>query len=106
MVDFRSIKYLISIFLSASKLSDNRKCFTAAITKLTETKSYKHAKDNKNWIKTSEIEALERTNTWTLVTLPTGKHCIGCKWVYKINHKSDGTMVIYKARLVEKGYTQ
>lgn len=40
------------------------------------------------------------------MTLPEGKTPIGCKWVYKIKRKSDGTVDRHKARLEEKGYTQ
>ena len=31
---------------------------------------------------------------------------MGCKGVFKIKHKADGTIERYKARLVAKGYTQ
>jgi len=38
--------------------------------------------------------------------LPLIKAVIGCKWIYKIKHKYDGSIVRYKAKLVVKGYTQ
>ena len=53
-----------------------------------------------------EIEALEVTNTWSLVPLPPGKRPIGCKWVYRVKYLPDGTIERYKARLVAKGFTQ
>lgn len=31
---------------------------------------------------------------------------IGCKWVYKVNLKPDGSVEHYEVRLVAKGYTQ
>ncbi|XP_024195983.1 uncharacterized mitochondrial protein AtMg00820-like [Rosa chinensis] len=55
---------------------------------------------------TSEIQALEANNTWSLTPLPPSKEPIGCKWVYKIKYNSDGTIERYKARLVAKGYTR
>jgi len=41
-----------------------------------------------------------------VTTLPKGKYAIGCRWVYKVKYKADGTVENYKARLVAKGYTQ
>lgn len=49
---------------------------------------------------------MELNHTWFVVCLPPGKPSIGCKWVYKIKHKSDGSIEHYKARLVAKVYTQ
>ena len=54
----------------------------------------------------AEIKALEQINTWTLTALPPHKKPIGCKWVYKVKFKADGTIERYKARLVAKSYTQ
>ena len=31
---------------------------------------------------------------------------VGCKWIYKIKTRSDGSIESYKARLVAKGFTQ
>lgn len=52
-----------------------------------------------------KIQALEANNTWSIMHLPHGKAFIGCKWVYKVEYKSDGSIKCYKARLVAKGYT-
>lgn len=53
-----------------------------------------------------EILALEQNNTWVYNILPPGKVPIGCKWVYKIKLRADGTIERFKARLVTKGYNQ
>ena len=31
---------------------------------------------------------------------------VGCKWIYKIKTRFDGSIERYKARLVAKGFTQ
>lgn len=53
-----------------------------------------------------EINAQEKKNEKDLVSLPAGKEAIGCKWIYKIKHKADGSVERYKARLVAKGFLQ
>ncbi|KAL1549227.1 hypothetical protein AAHA92_17357 [Salvia divinorum] len=53
-----------------------------------------------------EIKAIEKNDTWELVTLPKGHKAIGVKWVYKIKNNSNGEVERYKARLVAKGYNQ
>jgi hypothetical protein len=44
--------------------------------------------------------------TWDLTALQSGKKPIGCKWVYKVKYKADGTLDKYKERLVAKGFSQ
>ena len=53
-----------------------------------------------------EMAALHSSGTWDLVTLPTSKTSIGCRWVYTVKIGSDGLMDRLKARLVSKRYTQ
>ena len=53
-----------------------------------------------------ELDALFKNYTWDLVTLPLGKSVVGCKWIYKIKTRSDGSIECYKTLLVAKGFTQ
>ena len=53
-----------------------------------------------------EMRALKKNDTWDFVDLPNGKRAVGCKWVFTIKHKADGSVERYKARLVAKGFTQ
>ena len=52
------------------------------------------------------MNALEGNKIWEVVNLPNGKKVVGCKWVFTLKYKLDGTIERYKARLVAKGFTQ
>jgi hypothetical protein len=54
----------------------------------------------------SEYSALMNNKTWHLVPPQKGRNVIGCKWVYKIKRKKNGSLDRYKARLVAKGFKQ
>jgi hypothetical protein len=53
-----------------------------------------------------EYNSLLKNQTWDLVTLPSGRKLVICRWVYKTKSVADGQISIYKARLVSKGYQQ
>lgn len=53
-----------------------------------------------------EYTALLRHGTWDLVPSPPKCNIIGCKWVFRIKRKPDGSIDKYKARLVAKGFHQ
>ena len=54
----------------------------------------------------SELESIEKNQTWTLTTLPPGRTAIGSKWVYRLKYNAEGKIERYKARIVAKGYSQ
>jgi hypothetical protein len=53
-----------------------------------------------------ELCALEANKTWDVIDCPAGVIPLGCKWVYSIKVKSDGSLDRYKARLVALGNNQ
>ena len=53
-----------------------------------------------------EFNSLLKQGTWTLVPPPSHGHIVGCKWVYKVKQRADGSIERYKARLVAKGFHQ
>ncbi|KAM1594973.1 hypothetical protein PS2_001292 [Malus domestica] len=53
-----------------------------------------------------EFQALQSTGTWDLVPSHPSYNLVGCKWVFKVKHKADGSIDRYKARLVAKGFHQ
>nr|GEZ90739.1 ribonuclease H-like domain, reverse transcriptase, RNA-dependent DNA polymerase [Tanacetum cinerariifolium] len=73
-----------------------------------EPTSYSMACKQEEWKEAmkTELDSIERNNTWTLVELPPGWKAIGLKWVYKVKKDPTGAVIKYKARLVAKGYVQ
>ena len=64
-----------------------------------------HAKEWKQ-AADSEYKSLMENETWELVELPKDRQAVGCKWVFKVKHTSDGRVERFKGRLVAKGFAQ
>ena len=84
---------------------------TIAVSDTEEPRSISDAFNGKNaeqWKDATESEynSLLKNKTWELVNLPEGRNVVGCKWLFKIKRKADGSVSRYKARLVAQGYSQ
>ena len=55
---------------------------------------------------TEEMDALTDNGTSDLVSLPTRKKVISCRWVFTVKVNPNGSIARLKARLVAKGYAQ
>jgi len=85
-----------------------QKSFMRKVSLKQVPRNIKEAMLDEHWKMTvyNEMKALQDNNTWELTTLPYGKKTVGCKWVFTVKYKIDGTVEWYKTRLVAKGYTQ
>jgi hypothetical protein len=79
-----------------------------ALATFHEPHTYREVSTNPLWQQamTDELDALHKTHTWDMTILPLSKSTVGCKWVYKIKTRPDGSVERYKACLVAKRFTQ
>ena len=100
--------YPISNYISYANISPSHSCFAMSLHTHPEPKTFTEANKHDCWQKAmqDEINALNKTGTWTIVDLPPNVKPIGCRWIYKVKHHADGSIERYKARLVAKGYNQ
>ena len=66
------------------------------------------SEDGKLWKEAmvDEMASLNKNEAWDLVEFLAGRKPIGRKWVFKKKMNVEGKVEKYKARLVEKGYSQ
>ncbi|RVW56241.1 Retrovirus-related Pol polyprotein from transposon RE1 [Vitis vinifera] len=104
----KGTRYPLANYVSYHRYKPAYRSFVAQHSAVTEPRSYSEAAAHPEWQKAmrSELQALQANDTWSLTPLSAGKTPIGCRWVYKIKHRSDGSIERYKARLVAKGFTQ
>ncbi|BFG36682.1 hypothetical protein CerSpe_229560 [Prunus speciosa] len=101
-------KYPINHYMSTHRLSKSYASYLCQLSSVCVPTKLQDALSDQNWVDAMhiEMEALNKNATWELVPLPKGKKAVGCRWVFTLKHKADGSIDRYKARLVAKGYTQ
>ena len=104
----RRLRYPIANYVSTQRLPEPLKTFVHRLSSHHVPSTVQEALLDPKWSQAIkvEMEALEKSKTWALVPLLKGKKTVGCRWVFSIKHKADGSIERYKARLMAKGYTQ
>ncbi|KAL6331881.1 hypothetical protein AAG906_020228 [Vitis piasezkii] len=91
--------------LTSKALKESEPCraFTTNLDRIQIPKNIQEALEIPEWREAvmEEIRALEKNGTWEVMTLPRGKKPVGCKWVFIVKYKADGTVERYKARLFD-----
>lgn len=75
-------------------MSPSHRKFSLAIIAISKPTSFTQANQSPHWrdAMLAELSALEANNTWSLTSLPDGKHPIGCKRLHKVKLKVDGNL--------------
>ena len=86
----------------------NHFAYMSQVVKIKEPSTFDEAIKDDKWrlAMDDEMQALVENGTWVLVPKKENVTPIGCKWVYKVKHNSNGSINRHKARLVAKGYAQ
>ena len=101
-------KYPIASFISHHRLSESHALVVNQLSTVSIPSNVQDALADPKWKQAmnEELEALQKNETWDVVPMPPGKKTVGCRWVFAVKLKADGSIDRYKARLVAKGYTQ
>ena len=52
------------------------------------------------------MKAIKKNKIREMMDLPKEKTIVGCKWMFTIKYRSNGSLERYKVGLVAKGFTQ
>ncbi|RVX06515.1 Retrovirus-related Pol polyprotein from transposon RE1 [Vitis vinifera] len=104
----RCTDHPIGNYVTYEGLSPSYRAFATSLDDTQVPNTIQEAFKISEWKKAvqDEIDALEKNGTWTITNLPIGKRLVGCKWIFTIKYKADGSIERFKARLVARGFTQ
>nr|GEW39575.1 putative RNA-directed DNA polymerase [Tanacetum cinerariifolium] len=88
--------------IAKGNLSNNAKAFTVSLYSEEIPSSFEQALKSEKWKKAmdDEMKALKKNKTWDQCALPQGKKPVGCRWIFTVKYKPDGTVERYKARVL------
>jgi len=94
----------VSDIVSYQHLSSPYRSFVSKLSSVSVPRNLQEAFNDPKWRTTmhEEMEAFHKNTTWDLVKLPNGKKVVGCKWVFTIKHKADGSWNDTKPDLLQK----
>ena len=92
-------QHLLSNYVSYENLSPVFRAFTPQLSCMEIPNTVQDALKVPEWKEAvfEKVKALEKNGTRELVDLPRGKTIVGCKWVFTVKYKSDGSLEWYKA---------
>ncbi|RVX15740.1 Retrovirus-related Pol polyprotein from transposon RE1 [Vitis vinifera] len=101
----RCTDHPIGNYVTYEGLSPSYRAFATSLDDTQVPNTIQEALKISEWKKAvqDEIDALEKNGTWTITDLPVGKRPVGCKWIFTIKYKADGSVERFKARLVARG---
>ena len=101
-----NVVYPISDFVSYHRLSKAHLGFALQLSFMSIPSHFQEDLEDPKWksAMVEEMKAPQKNSTWEMIEFPMGKKTIGCKWVFSEKYQANGTINIYKARLVPKGY--
>lgn len=104
----KCVNYPLSNYASTQKLSPAFSTLTSHLSSITIPKGRQDVMLVPEWREAllEELRALEKNDTWEVIQLPKRKKTVGCKWIFTVKYKADGTLDRNKTRLVAKGFTQ
>ncbi|RVW35898.1 Retrovirus-related Pol polyprotein from transposon TNT 1-94 [Vitis vinifera] len=97
----RCTDHPIGNYVTYEGLSPSYRAFATSLDDTQVPNTIQEALKISEWKKAvqDEIDALEKNGTWTITDLPVGKRPVGCKWIFTIKYKADGSVERFKARL-------
>ncbi|RVW83269.1 Retrovirus-related Pol polyprotein from transposon RE1 [Vitis vinifera] len=104
----RCTDHPIGNYVTYEGLSPSYRAFVTSLDDTQVPNTIQEAFKISEWKKAvqDEIDALEKNGTWTITDFPVGKRPVGCKWIFTIKYKADGSVERFKVRLVARGFTQ